>query len=129
MEVTLSPLGKITPYSRNARKIPQEAIAHLPLPLAGRLMRAFDAIVSKAEDPAAKAGFDAAKKTLKILPDTTQKLLLDRLTLFELSCQQVKLIAGSGLVHARESCPRDAPTRPFVCDLHLRGGILRQLRR
>ncbi len=53
---------------------------------------------SKAENAAAKTGFDAAKKTLSILPDTTQQLLLDRLTLFELSCQQVKLIAGSGLV-------------------------------
>jgi hypothetical protein len=53
---------------------------------------------AKAEDAAAKAGFEAAKKTLKILPDTTQQLLLDRLSLFELSCEQVKLIAGSGLV-------------------------------
>lgn len=52
----------------------------------------------KAEDASSKKGFSSVQKTLKLLPDGTQRLLLDRLCLFELSEEQVKLIAGSGLV-------------------------------
>lgn len=51
-----------------------------------------------AEDAASKKGFLAVQRALRLLPDSTQRLLLDKLCLFELSEEQVKLIAGSGLV-------------------------------
>lgn len=51
-----------------------------------------------AENSAAVRGYELVAKTIKVLPDTTRDLLLDRLCLFEMNTEQVKLIAGGGLV-------------------------------
>lgn len=51
-----------------------------------------------AEDAKACQGYATAAKTLRVLPPAVKTLLLDRLCLFELSPEQVRLIAGNGLV-------------------------------
>ncbi len=55
---------------------------------------------SLAENEQAKKGYQTAKNTLKLLSEPARRLLLDRLCLFELNTEQVKLIAGGDLVLA-----------------------------
>ena len=51
-----------------------------------------------AETSEAAKGYETATRTLRVLPDAVGRVLLDRLCLFELTSQQVKVIAGGGLV-------------------------------
>ena len=52
---------------------------------------------SKAETPAARESFLTVRNMLRVLPKAVKDLLFDRLCLFELSPEQVRLIAGNGL--------------------------------
>ncbi|HEY1603029.1 MAG TPA: hypothetical protein VGG64_25725 [Pirellulales bacterium] len=52
---------------------------------------------AKAETPGAQKSYQAAANMLRILPRAVHELLFDRLCLFELSPDQVRLIAGNGL--------------------------------
>jgi ATP-dependent exoDNAse (exonuclease V) alpha subunit len=51
-----------------------------------------------AEDADSARGYEAAARTLRVLPASVGKLLLDRLCLFELTADQGRMIAGGGLV-------------------------------
>jgi ATP-dependent exoDNAse (exonuclease V) alpha subunit len=53
---------------------------------------------AKAESSEAVEGFKRVGRALRVLAEPTRKLLFDRLCLFELTTEQVKLIAGNGLV-------------------------------
>ena len=57
-----------------------------------------------AETPEATRGYEATARTLRVLPDAVGNLLLDRLCLFELTSQQVRMIAGGGLVPEDDRC-------------------------
>jgi hypothetical protein len=52
---------------------------------------------TKAETPAACKSYESVSNMLKVLPASVKNLLLDRLCLFELSSDQIRLIAGNGL--------------------------------
>jgi len=52
---------------------------------------------SKAETPAARKSYETVANMLKVLPGAVKELLFDRLCLFELSPDQVRLIAGNDL--------------------------------
>lgn len=52
---------------------------------------------TKAETPAARKSYETVDNMLKVLPGSVKQLLFDRLCLFELSPDQVRLIAGNGL--------------------------------
>jgi hypothetical protein len=53
---------------------------------------------AKAETPAAQKSYQTVANMLRVLPGAVRELLFDRLCLFELSPEQVRLIAGNGLV-------------------------------
>lgn len=52
-----------------------------------------------AETPAAAKGFEGVANVLRLLPSDVRELLFDRLCLFELTTEQVRLIAGGDLVN------------------------------
>lgn len=52
---------------------------------------------TKAETPEAHKSYETVSNMLKVLPGSIKRLLFDRLCLFELSTDQVRLIAGNGL--------------------------------
>jgi len=52
---------------------------------------------AKAESPAARKSYEAVANMLRVLPGSVRDLLFDRLCLFELSPDHVRLIAGNGL--------------------------------
>lgn len=66
--------------------------------------RVFSYIANPASAPDLHAiqQFQRVRRTLELLPEVTQKLLLDRLVLFELTVDQVKLLAGSGLLPEKD---------------------------
>lgn len=51
-----------------------------------------------AETPEAVRGYEQVARTIKVLPESVVRLLLDRLCLFELTAEQAKTVAGGGLV-------------------------------
>jgi len=52
---------------------------------------------TKAETPRARKSYETVGNMLRVLPGAVRELLLDRLCLFELAPDQVRLIAGNGL--------------------------------
>ncbi len=52
---------------------------------------------TKAETPQARKSYETVRNMLRVLPEAVRDLLLDRLCLFELAPDQVRLIAGNGL--------------------------------
>lgn len=57
---------------------------------------------AKAETPAARECYEKVGNMLKVLPGSVKTLLFDRLCLFELSPNQVRLITGNGLALDRD---------------------------
>ncbi len=51
-----------------------------------------------AETPEAVRGYETVRNTLQLLRPEVRELLLDRLCLFEITTEQVRLVAGDGLV-------------------------------
>lgn len=52
---------------------------------------------AKAETPAVRKSYESVANMLRVLPRALRHLLFDRLCLFELSPEQVRVIAGNGL--------------------------------